>query len=54
MSRNSNKQMYTQLMEWLKVMKIRTVKTPKRVGYATPQRRQAMCIWVIRKSMTYV
>jgi len=39
MSRNSSKQNYTQLMEWLKVNKIRTVKTPKRDKYNTPQRR---------------
>ncbi len=39
MSRNSSKQMYTQLMEWLKVNKIRTVRTPKRDKYNTSQRR---------------
>ncbi len=39
MSKNSSKQNYTQLMEWLKVNKIQTVKTPKRDKYNTPQRR---------------
>ena len=53
MSRNSSKQNYTQLMEWLKVNKIRTVKTPKRDKFNVPQRRQARCIWVKRKSVTY-
>jgi len=39
MSRNSRKQNYTQLMEWLKVNKIRTVRTPKRDKFNTSQRR---------------
>ena len=39
MSKISPKQRYTQLMEWLKVNKIRTVKTPKRDKYNTPQLR---------------
>jgi len=39
MSKNSSKQNYTQLMEWLKVNKIQTVRTPKRDKFNAPQRR---------------